>query len=378
MILWPHLYFITLLGGAGLTLIATPLFQRLAEKLDFMDRPKGEKHKGHGKPVALLGGAAMFSAWLCCFLFAFLALDSGLATQISQAIAAHTAGLAHVSVKLLFIILGAALAMLLGLADDRCHLQAAPKFAGQFLVALIAVQFAGIRISIFLDVPVLTWLATVFWFMLMMNSINFFDNMDGLAVGTVTIAMLFFAIVAGIQQQYFVATLASLSCGVGLGFWFFNHSPATIFMGDSGSHFLGYLIAVVSASVTYYSPEFSLSRFPVLLPLFILSIPLFDTLSVIVIRSLRRQPFWIGDHNHLSHRFVRLGMSRKRAVLLLHTLMFVINLSVLPLLWGTFQTAVVILVQLLFLLSFLTLLLNAGKTLPAASGPPTDQPAKKP
>ena len=127
-------------------------------------------------------------------------------------------------------------------------------------------------------------------------------------------------------------------------------------MGDSGSHFLGYLAAVVSAGVSYFDMSFSQSRFPVLIPLLILALPLFDTMMVVVIRTINKKPFWIGDHNHISHRFVRMGLSRKTAVMLVHLLALNIALSSLPVYWGAFKTAAVIILQIIVLLAIITLL----------------------
>ena len=197
----------------------------------------------------------------------------------------------------------------------------------------------------------LVWGASVFWLMLLMNSINFFDNMDGLAVGTITIAMGFFCVIAALNNQYFIAALAAMSCGVTAGFWYYNTSPAMIFMGDSGSHFLGYLAAVISAGVSWFGIDYSLSRFPILMPLFILALPLFDTGMVVLIRTCRGKPFWIGDHNHISHRFVRMGLSRRQAVLLVHLMALCVGLGILPVFWGDFRTAAILVAQaFLFLL----------------------------
>ena len=192
--------------------------------------------------------------------------------------------------------------------------------------------------------------------MLMMNSINFFDNMDGLAVGTIAIAMGFFTMIAAMNGEYFFAVFTALNFGVCCGFWFYNTNPATIFMGDSGSHFLGFLAAVTAAGVTYFDSTFSQSRFPVLIPLLILALPLFDTFMVVLIRTLNKKPFWIGDHNHISHRFVKMGMSRKRAVMLVHILALAIGIGILPILWGSFATAGIIVAQTLLILLAVTML----------------------
>ena len=116
------------------------------------------------------------------------------------------------------------------------------------------------------------------------------------------------------------------------------------------------MAAVISAGVTYFGIDFSLSRFPILMPLFILALPLFDTAMVVLIRTRNRKPFWIGDHNHISHRFVRMGLSRKQAVMLVHLMALTIGLGILPVFWGDFRTAAILVVQALLLLGIITIL----------------------
>ncbi|MBO5899616.1 MAG: undecaprenyl/decaprenyl-phosphate alpha-N-acetylglucosaminyl 1-phosphate transferase, partial [Lentisphaeria bacterium] len=244
----------------------------------------------------------------------------------------------------------------LGLIDDKIAMSAKVKFTGQFVIALIAVFLGGVKFNIFPEYPVCSTAFTLFWIMLLMNSINFFDNMDGLAVGTVAIAMALFAAVAALNGQFLVASFSALNCGVCCGFWFYNANPATIFMGDSGSHFIGYLAAIISSQVTFFDKSFSLSRFPVLMPMFILALPLFDTLMVVLIRTRNKKPFWIGDHNHISHRFVRMGLDRKQAVQLVHLMALAIGIGILPVFWGNFTTAAILVFQSLILLLIVTCL----------------------
>ena len=367
MILWQHLYFFVFLLGAVLSLSFTPLFQKIAEKADFMDRPKCEDHKKHAKATPLMGGAAMFSAWILAIIMGYIAVNAFNSGSFSRDLSQNVSGVNYVGGRVFFICLGAFLATALGLIDDKLALKAGTKFFGQFIIAAIAVSFGGIKISVFFNNPVIIWCISVLWIMLLINAINFFDNMDGLAVGTVTIAMALFTAVAAMNGQYFIAVFGALTCGVCVGFWFFNHTPATIFMGDSGSHLLGYLLAVMSASVTYFSRDYSLTRFPILIPLFILAIPLFDAFSVVLIRLYHHKPIYVGDHNHLSHRFVKMGMSRKRAVQMVHLMALIIGLSVLPLLWGDHKIAFVILAQAMLMLLFMSLIQYAvyqahGKT----------------
>ena len=353
---WTGVYALAFAGAMGLSAGLTVVFRRIAWRTGFLDLP-ANNHKGHARATALLGGAAMFCSWLGMLALGWCAVTGGwLPESLREVWSGHVAGMKHVMGPLGFIGLGALLAVVLGLIDDKWALSAKSKFAGQFAVALIAVLGGGVRVNLFLDAPVLTAAVTVFWIVLMMNSINFFDNMDGLAAGTIAIAMGFFAVIAALNREYFVATFAALNCGVCCGFWIFNTSPASIFMGDSGSHFLGYLAALVAAQVTFFDKSYSLSRFPVLIPAFILALPLFDTAMVVAIRTCRRVPFWIGDHNHISHRFVRMGLSRRSAVALVHLMALTVALGALPVFWGDFKTGAVIVAQMFLLLIIITVI----------------------
>ena len=352
---WLMIYGAAFCGGCAVCLILTPLFRVIASRTGFMDVP-ADNHKGHKKSTPLLGGLAMFFSWLFCIASGVVAVKWNLFPAFSDVAATHLPGILKIYGNLCFITGGALLAVFLGLIDDKFPMSAKVKFAGQFAVALLAVFGGSVRLNILPGFPGLETAVTLFWFMLLMNSINFFDNMDGLAVGTIAIAMGLFSVIAALNCQYFMASFAILNCAVCCGFWFYNTTPATIFMGDSGSHFLGYLAAVVSSMVTFFDKSFSLSRFPVLIPLFILALPLFDTAMVVCIRTFNRKPFWIGDHNHISHRFVRMGFSRKRAVMLVHLMALTIGLGILPVFWGNFLTAAILVIQALLMLGIITFL----------------------
>lgn len=347
------LYLAVFAGSCALTLVLTPLFRKLAAVTNFMDVP-ADNHKGHKKATPLLGGLAMFTAWISCILFGIIITNSRFASLIQTLKTEHLQGIGSATNQLIFVIGGAVLAVVLGLIDDKIAMSAKVKFSGQFVIAVIAVFFGGVRFNIFPEFPGVCTAFTLFWIMLLMNSINFFDNMDGLAVGTVAIAMALFSLIAALNGQFLVASFAALNCGVCCGFWFYNANPATIFMGDSGSHFIGYLAAIISSEVTFFDKSFSLSRFPVLMPVLILALPLFDTLMVVLIRTKNRKPFWIGDHNHISHRFVRMGLDRKQAVNLVHLMALAIGIGILPVFWGNFITAAILVAQSLILLLIIT------------------------
>ena len=351
---WILIYIAVFCGGASLALFLTPVFAAIARKTGFLDVP-ASNHKQHRNATPLLGGAAMFSAWI-------IALAAGVAAvkwSIFPALAPLQGimpGMINALPQLSVVAGCAAMAVLLGLWDDKFAMSASAKFGGQFIIALLVTLYGGVRLNIFIENQYLVTAVTVFWIMLMMNSINFFDNMDGLAAGVIAIALGIFAVIAGLNGQFFIAAISALSCGVCCGFWFYNAAPAKIFMGDSGSHFLGFLAAVTAAEVSFFDVSYSLSRFPVLIPLLVLALPLFDTAMVVIIRTINKKPFWIGDHNHISHRFVRMGLTRPQAVVLVHLLSLSIGITALPIFWGSFKTAAILVFQVFLQLTVVTIL----------------------
>lgn len=343
---WRNVYLLTFFTALAFALVLTPLCRRLAIFLNVMDHPAVQDHKRHVKATPLLGGLAICLSWL-------ITIGIGLALSRSYLVGKHfdlsvtsgLGGISAVSKELIVICLGALAITLFGIIDDIHNMSAKSKFAGQLAVAMLAVTWGGARISIFISYPFLSWAISVFWILTLMNAMNFFDNMDGLAIGVAAIAFSFFTITAAIQSQYFVAVFGAAMAGAAVGFWFFNHTPAALFMGDSGSHLIGYNLAVLGCLVTFYKPELAQTKFSVLIPLFILAIPLYDLCAVMLIRWRLGKPLYIGDHNHLSHRFVQMGLSRKDAVFVIHLMALATGLSVLPLLWGDMMTVVVCLIQ---------------------------------
>lgn len=355
---WIFRYSLAGLTALILSLIFTFLCKKIAWKFNFLDKPQDQDHKNHSDATPLLGGMAIFLSWvLTIFIGILVAKYSESFNHITE----NLIGIFSVLDNIIYIGIGALLAVSLGLFDDKFNMSAKVKLAGQILIAVIAVYLGEVKISLFLNIPILPDLISVFWILFVINAFNFFDNMDGLAVGTSTIATALFTIAAAINQQYFVATLGIVTTGATLGFWFYNYNPASIFMGDSGSHFLGFILAVLSINVTYYIPETTTSTIPILIPLFILAIPLFDTFAVTVIRLKNGKPIYIGDNNHISHRFVSMGMTRKKAVFFVHSLTLIIGLGVLPLIWGDIKTTILLVIQalaILFMISKLQYLIK--------------------
>ncbi len=320
----------------------------------FVDRPYRERHKRHEREVSMLGGVALFLAWGLTVAAGYLAAPY-LAKYLNVAVSDHLPGLAVALPQLLWISGGALAMLLLGLIDDWRPLSAMTKFSGQLLVAAVVAAMA-VRITLFIHAPLVTWLITVLWILFIVNAINFFDNMDTLAAGTAAIAALFFLLVAILREQYFVAVLAAATCGSAGGFLFFNWPPASIFMGDAGSHFLGFMLAIIGAMTTFYSPLASPTPAPVFIPLLVLALPIFDTFAVVFIRFRQRQPVYLGDHRHISHRFVMMGLNRGTSVLLVHILTFTIGAGAVTLLWLPPAGVCIVLLQAVALLVLTSIL----------------------
>jgi UDP-GlcNAc:undecaprenyl-phosphate GlcNAc-1-phosphate transferase len=303
-----------LLGFAGAlmaTALSVPGWRRWCRRTGLVDAPGTRKI--HAEPTALAGGLAVFTGLAVAILAGAAAVKFSALDARAEQLLGH--GLSRRLLPLVAILGGAFGMVLLGWWDDRHELKAGPKFLGQLAIAAL-VAAAGVRITLFVPSVVFSYAITVLWILTLTNAFNFLDNMNGLCGGLGAIAAGWFAVAAMRQGQYLVALLALLVCGALLGFLPFNFPRATVFLGDAGSHLVGYLMAVLAVLPHFYSTRHP-SPVAVLSPLAILAVPLVDLASVVVIRWRLGKPFWIGDNNHLSHQLVRRGCSRTSAVMLL-------------------------------------------------------------
>jgi UDP-GlcNAc:undecaprenyl-phosphate GlcNAc-1-phosphate transferase len=333
--------------------VLTRVARDIAPRLGFVDKPMNEAHKSHVSVTPVFGGAAMLSAWLLSIaggvLVAFLLRHS-----LPSAVAEHVANAQAVSGRLL-VLVGCATAMsLLGLLDDRLALRAWQKLLGQIVVAGVAAAW-GVRVTALFSMPVVTWGLTVFWILLIVNALNFLDNMDGLAGGISALAAFLFLFTAASRGQHFVAVLAAVTCGTACGFLVYNKPKASIFMGDAGSHFLGFNLAVIGALTTFYTQE-SRTLAPLATPILILGVPIFDALAVVVIRLRAGEPIYVGDNRHISHRFQNLGLSRPLAVLLVCLLSFTVGCGAVALIWLPPAGVAVVLLQSLLVFAIISII----------------------
>jgi len=309
---FPFNFFAAAFFGAGLTsLLVLPLWRRWCLRAGLVDDPGHRKI--HAAPVPLAGGFAVLTGILLPLAAGALLLKLGLVKFPSAGLIVH--GIDRRALELVVLAAGAVAITFLGALDDRHELTALPKFTGQLLIA-IAVASACKRITLFVPSEAFSYAVTILWLLTIINAFNFMDNMNGLCAGVGAIGALIFALLAAANGEYLVAITGFLMCGALAGFLPWNFPEARAFLGDAGSHLVGYLLAVMAILPHFYTRQ-NPRRLAVLAPLFVLAVPLLDLAQVSLFRTLKRRPFWIGDTNHLSHRLVRAGLNRTTAVLLL-------------------------------------------------------------
>lgn len=306
-----NVYWLAVIGSGVITAVTLPFWRVLCRHLGLVDDPGSRKI--HSQPMPLAGGLAIWTALFGCFLIVLAALHLGWLDDETTKRMLY--GLGRRRGQLTALFLGATGILALGILDDKYELRAAVKFAGQAAIGAL-VAAAGIRITLFVPGLIFSYAVTILWIVTVINAFNFMDNMNGLCAGLGFVATLLLGFISALHGQYLVAAISFLTAGALMGFLPYNFPRALVFLGDSGSHLVGYLVAVLAIL-----PHFYTSRSPrpwaVLTPLLILAVPLADLAWVVVLRWRRGQPFYVGDTNHLSHRLVRLGLSPVNAVVLI-------------------------------------------------------------
>ena len=288
-------YFLLFVMAYLLVGALTPLMRRIAIATDVIDRPNSS-HKSHKQPVPYLGGVAIIIGVIVI----------SYSTSLVSNFTTNTFWLAT-------SVLGPALLLgLIGLWDDLKNLQPLPRFIAQSIAGVFTAGFLVFTDNVGNPTGSVIFdsIITVVWIVGICNSINFFDNLDGGAAGTVAISSIALAFLALNGDQYLIAALSTVTAGATLGFLVWNKSPAKIYMGDAGALFLGVLLATLTIRLRPNSETQTGAYFT---PFFLLAIPILDT-TVAVLSRLRRHlsPFQ-GGQDHLSHRLIRAGLSRKQA-----------------------------------------------------------------
>jgi UDP-GlcNAc:undecaprenyl-phosphate GlcNAc-1-phosphate transferase len=309
---------------------ATFFVRRWAPGWGLVDRPG--VRKVHLTPTAMGGGLAIALGVIVPFAFGQLALwyiAAGGASEYVPAIAqSHIDGLLDRSPSLWILLAGAGVLMAVGLIDDLRGLDWRLRMTIQFSVAAVCVATQGWRLTAFIELPwfgsLVSTVLSVVWIVAMINSFNMLDNMDGLSAGVAAIAAGLLAAVMLIapdpvtqRPQLFVAGFLLVLMGALFGFLWHNRPPARIFMGDAGSYFVGFCLAIATLLATYAGYQ-SEAPHAILAPLCVMAVPLYDMTSVIWIRLRAGKSPFAADRNHFSHRLVDLGLTKGQAVLTIY------------------------------------------------------------
>lgn len=279
--------------------ILIPIVKKIAFHVDALDIPN--ERKVHKVPIPRLGGLAIY----CGFLVGYMLF--GEATSIMNS-----------------VLIGSFILILTGMIDDIKPLKPLPKFFGQFLAALIVVFYGGLLIKeisafgIYVNFHIFAYPLTIFFILGCINCMNFIDGLDGLASGISAIFFLSIGIIAACRCQLDLSfMLTFIMLGSCIGFLTYNFHPASIFMGDSGSMFLGFIMSIITM-LGYKNVMMS----SLIIPLLLLSVPIFDTILAILRRRLKGESISKPDKSHIHHQFLKRGFSQVGTVLTIYVIAF--------------------------------------------------------
>ena len=316
--------------AAVLSYFFTPPVKNFAHKVGAIDVPK-DARRMHKKPIPRLGGLAIYGGFLCSILI-FGQLDE----------------------TMLCVLLGAAIIVALGIFDDVLALGAKLKFVVQIVAAAIPVCISDLQIGLFTnlnplsDTPfvhlgILAVPVTIIWIVGITNAVNLIDGLDGLAVGVSSIAAITMLAVALLTGNMPIAITMAALAGACIGFMPYNLNPAKIFMGDTGSTFLGYMLATVSIMGLF--KFYAVISFAV--PFLILGLPIFDTANAIIRRVAAGRSPMSPDRGHVHHKLIDMGVNQKQAVAILYAISATLGLTAVVLTSSGEVKAIVLLLAVL-------------------------------
>ncbi len=292
---------LALLVSAVLAFLITPLVKRLAERVGAMDVPT-DSRRMHHRPIPRMGGLAIFIAVLVSVLI-FAKIDR----------------------EVRGILLGAIIIVILGVLDDIMTLHAGLKFIVQILAAILVVLH-GCRIEHFMGLTLANWLSypvSVLWIVAITNAVNFIDGLDGLAAGVSAISAGAMLVVALLVADFTSAVMLAAIVGGCVGFIPYNFNPAKIFMGDTGSTFLGFMLSTISIYGLF--KMYAIISFAV--PFLVLGLPIFDICFAVVRRVSHGQSPMHADRGHVHHRLIDMGFSQKQAVAIAYMLSAILGMA---------------------------------------------------
>ncbi|GAA0469266.1 MraY family glycosyltransferase [Alkalibacillus silvisoli] len=276
-------------------LVMTPIVRKIAIKYRIVDSP--DERKMHTEEKPYLGGIAIFSGVMVAYIMFWPSHEHQLA-----------------------IVIGAFIMLLTGFFDDLFNLRPVYKLAGQGLAAVMIVSsgllIERINIPFFGEIELnnLSIIITIIWILAVSNAINLIDGLDGLAAGVTSIALTAILIMSFIDGNFAAAFLAIILIGSNLGFLYYNFNPARIYMGDSGSLFLGYMVAIISMLGLFKN----VALFSFIIPLMVVAVPIVDTFFTIIRRLKNGESVMTADRKHIHHQLIDAGLSHRGAVLVIY------------------------------------------------------------
>jgi UDP-GlcNAc:undecaprenyl-phosphate GlcNAc-1-phosphate transferase len=304
-------FLLTFLIALILTILLTPMVRSFASEIGAVDRPA--ERKVHTKNIPRSGGQAIFFSFLVAVLFGLLIGGSSGSKIHPQPI--------------LGILLGGSIVFLIGLLDDLYRMKPVAKLIGQLIAAGVTIYF-GVSITFMtnpfdglIPLGLLAIPLTVLWLVGMTNAMNLIDGLDGLACGVTAISSLTLALVALRTHQMGAALLMLALAGAAIGFLRYNFHPASIFLGDSGSYFLGFILAA-AAIVGVFKTTLVVA---LVIPLLILGVPIFDTIFAILRRLKEKKNLFSADDKHIHHLLLRAGLNQREAVVSIYVVCLLLS-----------------------------------------------------
>lgn len=307
---FPSNIFLYSLLAIACSLTLTPFSIMLTRRFGLIDRPRKFTHKVHATPTPLAGGTVLILSLV--LIYSLLGLWRGK--------------------FFLALIIGTAIIYLFGLFDDVRGLSALPKLTGQVLASFVLI-FSNISVH-FVESVSLPFLSpgmvavfdnalTLFWLIGVTNAMNMIDSMDGIAVGVSGIAFLFFVLVTSLSGQTYLTEISIMLLGITVGIYFYNVTPARLFLGDSGSQAFGFLVAAIAME---YAPVGLSPISSWFVPILLVGMPIFDTTLVVYSRFRQGLPIYKANLDHTYHRLVAFGLDERRAVLTIHLTAILLSL----------------------------------------------------
>ena len=311
----------------GMALILTPVVITFARRTGALDKP--DARKVHVRPIPRIGGIGIYAAFMVSILVQLVFVELTPEFMMS----------------LIGLMVGGTIIVAIGIIDDYCDLPAKVKLLGQILAAVVLVVGFDVRIDFITDplgdfiyLELFAIPATIFWIVGLTNTVNLIDGLDGLAAGVSSIAAITIFLVAMEEGIPFVAMVTAALAGAAVGFLYYNFNPARIFMGDTGSMFLGFMLAGISVVGAVKSA----ATIALIVPILALGLPILDTTFAIVRRMRNHRPIFKPDKGHLHHRLLAHGFTQKQAVLLMYVVSALFGLCALALTAVSMQAAILI------------------------------------